>query len=389
MLVDFEVENFRSYREAKRLSMVASSAKELPQNLIETNLGLNLVRSAVLYGPNASGKSNLLAAMNWVSAFLEPTTHRLITDGIGRFPFALDRTSASKPTRFRVRFVVESVLHDYAISISPAAVEEERLVVYPHGRPQEWFHRTGKDIGFNATYLKGQKQSLRGVTPNDAPLLAVAAAFGHPQLTLPARWLARNLSERLLSFPFRIRAGSAGARGTVPEIADRCHRDESFRSWVDAFLRHADLGIQGVEIEIFTRRYSGPSTTKAPDGTMITKQEEFTENHPEPFFLHGGDDGIPVRLRLSDESQGTRRLFVMLVPLYEVLLAGEVIVADELDASLHPSLVREIVRAFHDPELNPKGAQLVFATHDTSHFPHITRRISVNFRRCPESGQMS
>jgi uncharacterized protein len=366
MLVDFEVENFRSYREAKRLSMVASSAKELPNNLIDTEPGLKLVRSAVLYGPNASGKSNLLRAMNWVSAFLEFPTNRAWTADIRQLPFALDRISASKPTRFRVRFLVEGVLYDYAISVQPETVEEERLVVYPHGRPQEWFHRRGKDVEFNATYLKGQKQSLRGMTPAVAPLLAVGAAFGHPQLTSPARWLVNNLREGFQSLGFRIRAGSLSAAGPVEITALRCHEDHSFRSWVNALLRHADLGIRGVEIELLTHRHSEPMVTRAPDGRSITSSQEWNEERPELFLVHGSDEGIPIRFKFEDESRGTRRLFLMLVPLYEILQAGELAVDDELDTSLHPCLVREIIRAFHDPELNPKGAQLVFATHDTS-----------------------
>ncbi len=87
MLVDFEVENFRSYREARRLSMVASSAREFPNNLIDTDVGLKLVRSAVLYGPNASGKSNLLAAMDCVSGLLETPMNRGMPSRITRSPF--------------------------------------------------------------------------------------------------------------------------------------------------------------------------------------------------------------------------------------------------------------------------------------------------------------
>ena len=85
-----------------------------------------------------------------------------------------------------------------------------------------------------------------------------------------------------------------------------------------------------------------------------------------PYFVHSGEEGVNSRFAFWEESHGTRRLFDMLVPLCEALIGGEVAVLDELSASLHPSLVREIIRAFHDPELNPKGAQLVFATHDTS-----------------------
>src|SRR4051794_13836142 len=184
MLVDFEVENFRSFRDAKRLSLVASSAKELPQNLIElTDLGLTLVRTAVLYGPNASGKTNLLAAMDCVSELLESPMNRGTASRIARSPFALDRTSGTKPSRFRVKFLVSGILYDYSIAIGRERVEEERLAAHPHGRPQEWFHRRGTEIEFNATHLKGQKQSFRRVTPPDVPLLSVAAAFEHPQLS--------------------------------------------------------------------------------------------------------------------------------------------------------------------------------------------------------------
>jgi predicted ATPase len=366
MLVDFEVDNFRSYREAKRLSMVASSAKELPQNLIDTDLGLKLVRSAVLYGPNASGKSNLLAAMNWVSALLELSTSRAVMAGLSLVPFALDRKSWDKPTRFRVRFLLDRVLYEYVLAVQTKAVEEERLVAYPHGRPQQWFRRKGKDVDFNPTYLKGQKQSLRRMTPDDAPLLALAAAIDYPQLAPLARWLVHNLSEGFQSLAFRVRAGSPAAVGAVEITAVRCLKDEPFRSWVNAFLRHADLGIRGVEIELFKHRHTEPVATQAHGGAVITSLQEMTEEQPELFFVHGGDDGVPVRFRLSDESQGTRRLLLMLVPLYEILRDGALAVADELDVSFHPSLVREIIRAFHDPELNPKGAQLVFATHDTS-----------------------
>ena len=377
MLVDFEVENFRSYREAKRFSLVASSAKELPQNLIDTGLGLNLVRTAAIYGPNASGKSNLLAAMNWISALLEFPTNRTLMADLSQLPFALDRESAGKATRIRIKFFVEKALYDYTISIRPKLVDEERLVAHPHGRPQEWFHRRGKQIEFNATYLKGQKQSLRGITPDDAPLLAVAAAFDHPQLAPPARWLVNNLRDRFRHFwsPFLIRVGSPRAAGAVEITALRCHQDGAFRSWVNALLRHADLGIQRVEIDLIQQSFTEPRTNREPDGSPVTSVEEINEEYPEPFLVHAGDDGTSFRFRLTDESQGTRRLFVMLDLLYEILRAGELAVVDELGASLHPSLVRELIRAFHDPNVNPKGAQLVFATYDAS---LLSRRL---FRR--------
>ncbi len=189
VLVNFEVENFRSYREAKRFSMVASSAKELPQNLIDTDLGLKLVRSAVLYGPNASGKSNLLRAMDYVVRLLEFPVNEEAPSGGTRPQFALDRISVKKPSRFRVQFLTEGVLYDYSISVRPQAIVEERLVAYPRGRPQEWFHRRGEEYEFNATHLKGPKKKLLSDIRPKVSLLAAYAANGHDQLSPPYRWL--------------------------------------------------------------------------------------------------------------------------------------------------------------------------------------------------------
>ena len=217
---------------------------------------------------------------------------------------------------------------------------------------------------FNPTYLKGQKQSLRNMTPQDAPLLAVGAMFDHPQLTPPARWLAINLDDRLsgLEFPSPL----ARRRGGGSELTTRrCHEDTSFRSWVNGFLQHADVGIQGVEVDVTEEKSKGRIGQLGPDGQVVFSVKELVQQHHEPYFIHTGDE-VTARFGLTDESQGTRRLFGILVPVYEGLLSGHLTVIDELSSSLHPSLVREIIRVFHDSRLNPKNAQLVFATHDTS-----------------------
>ena len=139
MLIDFEVENFRSYR-SERFSMVAAPGKELSRNLLEVpDLNLALNRSAVVYGPNASGKSNLLAAMHCVGRMLsfpkgwETPRWSLLQS------FGLDATSGKEPSRFHVRFLIEGVLYDYSLGLKEWIVEEERLVAHLRGRSQEWF----------------------------------------------------------------------------------------------------------------------------------------------------------------------------------------------------------------------------------------------------------
>ncbi len=171
--------------------------------------------------------------------------------------------------------------------------------------------------------------------------------------------------------------------GVFESAARRCHEDESFRQWLTAFLRHADLGIQGLEIDMMEVKTGRPIYR---GGTLPTV-EEFVQNHYEPRFLHAGDGETTERFGLENESQGTRRLFAMMPYFFEILREGQLAVIDELGASLHPSLVREIIRAFHDPELNPKGAQLVFATHDTTLLSgQLFRRDQVWFTEKDASG---
>jgi hypothetical protein len=265
-------------------------------------------------------------------------------------------------------------------------IEEERLIAYPLGRAQEWFDRKAGQIDFNKTYLKGAKGPLREMTSPSVPLLAVAGAFGHPQLSPPALWLVNNLRDRFASVDPRIRRVRRRVGGA--EVTARlCHENPAFRKWVNAFLRHADLGILEVEIEVTEFKVEMPYAERGPDGSVVHSVRDEVAEHHSPYFVHSGDEGFTAKFNVSAESHGTRRLFGMLAPLFEVIRDGQLAVVDELSASLHPSLVRQIIRVFHDPELNPNGAQLLFSTHDTSLLSHkIFRRDQIWFTEKTPAG---
>jgi uncharacterized protein len=385
MLIDFEVENFLSYRDPMKLSFVASPIKEHPENVVQLeDLGLSVLRSAAVYGANASGKSNLLSAMDALSDLLASPMERITAKRIGESRFALDWLSATKPTKFRVRFLISGNLYDYALSLRVGQVEEERLTVHPHGRPQEWFVRRGDSIDFKSPHLKGQKQSLRGLTPASVPLLAVAAAFGHPQLHPPALWIKTNLEDRFGTL--EVMRGPAHSN-LIRDTARRCHENISFRLWVDTFLSHADLGIEGLEIEAVDLLSEKDLRQSDPNDTSSALFDGIAEKHYQPRFVHSGKEGVKARLTINSQSRGTRRLFGMLSPLYDVFNAGQLAIFDELGSSLHPSLVRELIRAFHNPTLNRSGAQLLFTTHDISLLSRqLFRRDQIWFTEKDRSG---
>jgi uncharacterized protein len=363
MLIDFEVENFRSYREARRFSLVASPLVEaFPQNVFATpDPDIKLLKTAAIYGPNGSGKSNLLLAMNLLSEMIRhPPGSRFVDTRTD--PFALNSSSASRPIRFKTRFFAEGILFEYAIAVTSEAVHEEKLIAYSNGHAQAWFARNMLQISFPSPTLKGPKNKLKELTKEWMPFLTVAAPFNE-QILIAVRGILKNLG---IPFPPH---GSAmfglNPGWFVEDAARRCHDDRDFGDWANSFLRHADIGIQLFHAKLHERT-----------------------NSYEPYFVHSslGVDGRSAEFELRNESHGTRQLFDMLVPIYQALKQGQVIVLDELNG-LHPLMTREIVRLFQDPETNPKNAQLIFATHDTALLKgKIFRRDQVWFTEKDRSG---
>src|SRR5262245_26592220 len=123
MLIDFTVENFRSYFEAKTFSLAASTASERRQNLVEVE-GQTLVRVAAIYGANASGKSNLLDAMNVLGELVTRPPNRSFMEDVDVAAFALDKASGKRPSRFSLRFFLDDVRFDYGIAVHNGVVQD-------------------------------------------------------------------------------------------------------------------------------------------------------------------------------------------------------------------------------------------------------------------------
>ena len=147
MLIEFKVANYRSIRAEQTLSMVASNySDELPQNLISCDLpgmkGAKLVKAVALYGANASGKSNIVAALRFFAEFVRDSATKLQPGApTGTQPFKLDPACLDEPSKFEITAVIDSVRTIYGIELTRERVTSEYLVAYPKGRPQVWFER--------------------------------------------------------------------------------------------------------------------------------------------------------------------------------------------------------------------------------------------------------
>jgi predicted ATPase len=349
VLLTFRVANYRSLRGEHTLSFVASSA----DNEIARRTGLRsdgrevgVIPAVGIFGANASGKSNVLGALRAMqNAVLDSMVDWVTRDGVPREPFALDPASHDETTLFEVDLLLgpDKIRYTYGFELSDDRVEAEWLHAYPKGRKAVWFDREadredgGEEFRFPGEGLRGSKERLVGVTRSNALFLTVGATLNNKQLGAVHRWFADHLS--LVTSGDDVVKRGAYTRGMLLDP----RRGTDCRKRVESLLRVADLGIVGIDV-----------VPSAPAEQQVR-------------LLHHGGSGrsIPFDF-LTQESLGTHAWFAFLGPVLHVLEQGGMLLADELDSSLHPVLAAEVVHLFHDPAANPAGAQLLFTTHDTT-----------------------
>ena len=359
MLVEFRAKNFRSLRDEQVLSLVASTDKTLlDTHALATGLTAapHLLKIAVVYGANASGKSNLIKALQYMrgvvveSAAFQPgqTFDRLQ-------PFKLDASSGTQPTAFEVTFILGGVRYQYGFAMNAQRIVSEQLLVYKAFKPQRWFARrfdaeSGKDVYEFGPSLKGAKNLWEGATRPNALFLSVAVQLNSEALRPVFDWFANRLVIFNEQSPLS------------PHFSMQMLKHEARRKAICEFLRAADISI--ADIEVATKQ-AIVHTIQFDLATGKREEAVGEQAVDEVKFHHITENGKAV-FDLKDESSGTQQLLFLTGPILDILNKGLTLVVDELDTSLHTLLVQALIRLFHRPEVNTGGAQLIFTTHDTS-----------------------
>jgi AAA15 family ATPase/GTPase len=373
MLLEFKVRNFKSIRDAQALSLVAANGDpELAgSHLAPTGLKSipRAVRSAVVYGPNASGKSTLLFALNYMRAVVAESAS-MIQPGqtYNVQPFKFDEAKVTEPTEFDMSFVIDGVRHQYAFAMTSKSIVSESLIVYRTSKPTQWFSRTlasnGEtyDYEFSA-YLTGSRKLWQDSTRPNALFLSTAAQLNSELLSPVFRWIV----DSIVYLPPGMLLNDAL---TTAMLSTQEGRDA-----IRDFLSAGDISIANVQA---VPRKGFRDQIIFRDGAMAQATREESEILV-PVFEHTTTKGS-AKLEFQEESDGTQRLYALVAPVLDVLRAGRILIVDELDASLHTLLVRRLISMFHDPAINQRGAQLIFSTHDTSLLDHnLFRRDQVWF----------
>ena len=350
MLIEFGVSNFKSIRDEARLSMVAGTGKEhKDSHLVATRANGRvpsnpLVRTAVVYGANAAGKTNLLDALGIMKRIV--TTPSQPGDSLPIKPFKFDPESVRGDTTFEVLCVVGGVRYQYGFTANSEHVCQEWLFAWPRGRVQRWVERDGQNWKLSDR-LGGDKNVWLRATRSNALFLSTAASLNSQELKPLFDWFRHTL---------RV-VGSKFTRFDIDALDQ--HKKE-----VISFLQAADMVVADFRV---VEREIGPEHLPV-DMPVVLKEilSKIGNGQQISVFLSHNTNLGSIELEISDESAGTQKLFNLSIPLLQSLQEGFVVVMDELNNSLHPALVRFILDRFHNPRFNTGGAQLVFSTHDTS-----------------------
>ena len=366
MLVEFRVENFRSFRGEHVLSMVASKGKELPGNTLKSPAlpGRRLLKSSIIYGANGAGKSNLIRAINSFVQSIEHSADQQRHKFENLQPFALSPASRQEPSRFEATFIIENVRYQYGFASTSKAVVEEWLIAYPRNTPQQWFHRQsekGQQPSWQfGRHLKGEKKRLTALTRPDALFLSVAAKFNHKQLTPIHGWFGTEF----VAFDLGNYLHTQLLLGLTATLAQR---DSAFRDAVGGFLQDADTGIQDIAVKLRDQKESEPSPAIAdaiPSEVLRILKERF--NYDIQTFHRTEGQGSSTAFSFEEESLGTQKVFALAGAWLVALREGYTLAFDELHSSLHPLLMRRLIELIHDPEFNLGGGQVILTCHDAT-----------------------
>lgn len=366
MLIEFSATNYRSILERQTLNMAASSyfkeLESLNTFIPDQDDGVpRLLRSTVLYGPNASGKSTLIQALQFMEGqVLNSQKESQAGDAIDVVPFKLTAESRAADSEFEIAFVEQGVRYEYGFRCNQARFTEEWLFAYPLGRAQKWFHRVfdaeaGKDVyKFSTSFLGGKtRHSLwKEQTRPNALFFSTAIQLNNEQLKPAFDW-----------FKLRLRVFDS-VRGFNPGYTLKlCSKDDDRKKVVE-FMNSADLSIADIQL-----KETAFSADALPKDMPASIRDEFLKDmvgrkFVEPLFFHKDvNTQETVEFDESEESDGTRALFAFAGPWLDVIENERVLVVDELDTSLHPLLVHYLVKRLHHEGTK---AQLIFTTHDTT-----------------------
>lgn len=342
MLIQFNFKNFKSYKEETSLDMTATSIKEHPYNVVENIKGNNLLKVAAIYGANASGKTGVVDAFDFVRYFvLESFAKQNESKGIPIKRFAFDEKSRNDKAEFEVFFIYDEREYQYGFTLDNKKVYQEYLYKRKYNFKEKYdtlFERNLNDIKCGTAFKDGEK--VKDLVDDATLFLTLTSKLKVKEAKKVMDWFVKT---NVIDFGNSVTEIVLSRMLPIEDL-----KEEKYKRLLEDFMKAIDIGIDGIRVEEIknTLDEDGKSSYKLYSKHKSIDNNEFIE--------------IPF----SEESSGTQKMFELYRFLMNSLEEGTTLFIDELDAKIHPLLLRYIINMFHDPQINKNNAQLVYTTHD-------------------------
>jgi AAA15 family ATPase/GTPase len=363
MIIDFTLSNFRSVREKQTFSLFAeSSSGHLPNNIAKPGNGkISILRSAGLYGANASGKTNIFLAFEALRYIVCFSGDLKDGDKIPCYqPYVLSDSSKNAPIEFEVEIFLKNQFRFlYKVSFTSKQITSESLEFYPSRSKANLFKRkkddSWEDIAFGGHYKGGKKKFP--FFDNNSYISKAGNSADAPEII-------RDIFNYFRREVFYL--------GVDQRVSMHLWRENiDFVDSVAEILSKVDTGIFGVRF----KEQDVPQIKFPNDVPDAVKKRILEAESKKPYFLHEGENGFVQEFTEEMESSGTLKLFSMLPMLIDAFEDGGILILDELDNSFHPHIAELIIKLFNDPKVNKNNAQLIFSTHNVNLMsPEILRR---------------
>jgi AAA15 family ATPase/GTPase len=373
MLLQFSVNNFRSIKDTATFSMLTSPKDEGKCFEVRNH---NLLRSSIIYGANASGKSNLLKAMAFMGQFVL-NRYKIMqsTDLLPHDPYRLSDETENASSTFEIVFFIGEIKYRYGFEIDSEVVYSEWLYADEKGKEAKLFFRDSEESDYvNPNKFQegfdffNKKEEKIKIAKNQLFIWKCDQADG-------------EISKAILGWFNQFNMIDGMEHDGYINFTMKKMEDESFRKKIIELVKTADIGINDIQIEEedmpldVIAKLPFPEDMKAK--IIADKGWKSISSHTihQKFDGAGQSVGNVVFELNEDESKGTKKFFAMSAPILDTLQNGKILIIDELDASLHPILTQHLIKLFHDEKINKAKAQLIFATHDTNLLkPELFRR---------------
>lgn len=351
MILEYTCENYKSIKDKVTFSMLASKDNSFEDLLISFN-GIFVNKLASIYGANGSGKTSFIGSLSLLRNLVCNSNNHQPGDKIRQFPHKLSLQET--PTSYTIQFVKENVRYAYGLSYTTDRIISEYLYYFPNGKQAKIFDRDLGTVTFGEKFKRGFETILNFLKPNKL-FLSVSANYSAVKET---EVVFLFFKKDIIFYPL-----ASEINNWLEYSIERLTNEPDMKSLFIQFMNSIECPIKGINTKFETTKVV-PEMFPADIPSPI--KELFTQSKVQEARIIEADlDYGMFSVELNEESKGIQKLFEVFCPIIDIILQDKILIWDEIETSLHPRIVNEILRLVLHGKKNSMS-QLIFTTHDTN-----------------------